>query len=274
MNSILANKILREHPNGFCGCIVEGPRAIGKSAYCLQVAKEVYKFLYPNLSEMEAYNKALDYCLFDVDDVLRVLKETRKRREVIPCVVWDDAGAFASSLLWFVDMEAVTQLKSVMDTIRTAVTGFIINCPDRGSLLRNLRNYDDYSVRILKDEGGGTGKNNLSKETGMPYRNYQRIARGYTSFKLQSGKRIFHTNFEDSFSCYLPMEIYKPYMKKRHMYLDKAVDIMEETKNQRLTGKKRKKMSTLIYDHELEKKFEKLKKEGMEIEGEKEDAQS
>jgi hypothetical protein len=268
MSSILANKVLREHPNGFCGCIVEGPRAIGKSAYCLQVSKEVYHTLHPELTEIEAYMMALEYCLFDVDDVLRVLKKTRKERKVIPCVVWDDAGAFASSLLWFVDMEAVTQLKAVMDTIRTAVTGFIINCPDRGSLLRNLRNYDDYSVRILKDEGGGTGKNNISKETGQPYRNYQRIARGYTSFKLQSGKRIFHTNFEDTFSCYLPVDIYRPYMEKRHMYLDKAVDIMEETKKQRLTSKVRKKLSSQIYDFELTKKIEKLKSEGVEIEEE------
>ena len=267
--SVLAKKILREYPTGFCGCIVEGPRAIGKSAYCLAVSKEVYKFLQPNLTDEQAYMKALDYCLFDVDDVLRVLKQTRKERKVIPCVVWDDAGAFASSLLWFIDLEAVTQLKSVMDTIRTAVTGFIINCPDRSSLLRNLRNYDDYTVRILKDEGG-QGKNNISKTTHMPYRNYQRIARGYTSYKLPSGKRIFHRNFEDSFSCYIPVNIYRPYMQKRHQYLDKAIDIMEETKKQRLSTKIRKKISTQVYDIGLMKQVEKLKEEGVSIEFPKE----
>jgi hypothetical protein len=265
--SKLAGKILREHPNGFCGCIVEGQRAIGKTAYCLRVAKQVYQALEPELTEEKAYMKALDFCLFDIDDVLRVLKQTRKNRVVIPCIIWDDAGAFASSLLWFINLEAVTQLKSVMDTIRTAVTGFIINCPDRGSLLRNLRNYDDYIVEIVKDQGGH-GKNDISKETGQPYKNYQRTARGYTSFKLPSGKRIIHKNFEDSFSCYIPIGIYNAYMEKRHLYLDKAVDIMEETKIQKLYSKKRKKLSDLVYDHELTKKIEKLKDEGIISNGE------
>ena len=262
MSSILAKKILREYPNGFVGCIVEGQRAIGKSAYCLGVAKEVYQALDPRLTEKQAYYKALDYCLFDIDDVLRVLKQSRKERKVIPCIIWDDAGAFASSLLWFVDIEAVTQLKSVMDTIRTAVTGFIINCPDRGGLLRNLRNYDDYLVRIVKAEGGHS-HNDISKETGQPYKNYQRTARGYTSFKIPSGKMIIHKNYEDTFSCYINDEIYKEYMKKRHACLDRAVIHLEETKKQKLKQKTRKKISELIYDVELTKKFEKMKDEGV-----------
>jgi len=269
-DSILAGKILREHPNGFCGCIVEGQRAIGKTAYCLRVSKQVYQRLDKTLSDYDAYMKALENCLFDIDDVLRVLKQTRKKREVIPCIVWDDAGAFASSLLWFTDLEAVTQLKSVMDTIRTAVTGFIINCPDRGSLLRNLRNYDDYIVEIVKDEGGN-GKNNVSKETGQPYKNYQRVARGYTSFKLPSGKRIIHKNFEDAFSCYIPVDVYHKYMEKRHLYLDKAVDIMEETKKQRLSSKTRKKKADTIYDIDLKKKFEDYKEKGLIEDEEKKD---
>jgi hypothetical protein len=271
MSSILAKKILREHPNGFVGCIVEGPRAIGKSTYCLKVSKEVYQTLYPQLTEMQAYDLALEYCLFEIDDVLRVLKKTRRERKVIPCVIWDDAGAFASSLLWFVDIEAVTQLKSVMDTIRTAVTGFIINCPDRGSLLRNLRSYDDYNVKIVK-ACGGNGKNNISKETGQPYKNYERTARGYTSFKIPSGKRLINKNFEDAFSCYLPNTIYEKYMVKRHACLDNAVDLMEETKKQRLLSKKRRSKTQKIFDIELGKKIEKLRESGIDIDEEKSDA--
>jgi len=213
MSLVLTKRILRSHPNKFVGAIVEGHRGVGKSAYCIKIMKEVYQEYY-NCSEYKAYNIALDHMLFDLDDVIPFLKNASDSDSIVPVVTWDDAGVHGSSIRWFTNLRQVELLKAMTDTIRTAVTGFLINCPDRSSLLKVLRNYDDYTVKISVLDG-----------------NYMRQARGYNVYKLPSGSRRVYKNFADNFSCYIPKEIYNKYMVMRKSYFDKAVAAMEEMKN-------------------------------------------
>jgi hypothetical protein len=42
MGFILAKRIVKRHPNGFLGVIIEGKRGMGMSSYCIKVMKEVY----------------------------------------------------------------------------------------------------------------------------------------------------------------------------------------------------------------------------------------
>ena len=218
MALILAKRILKAHPNGFVGATVEGRRGVGKSSYCIKIMKEVYKEYY-GCSESKAYEHALKHVMFNIDDIIPVLKNARKNNEMIPVLCWDDAGVHGSSMQWFIDMHKINILKAMFDTVRSATTGLLLNCPDRGGLLKMLRSYDDYVVTISIVD--------------TPY---ERSARGYNIYKLPSGMRRVYKNFEDRYSCYLPKKVYNDYMVMRNSYLDKAVAVMEDI--QKKTGKK------------------------------------
>jgi len=196
---------VKNHPNGFIGALVEGKRGVGKSSYCIKVMKEIYQTLL-SCDDTTAYQYALKHILFDMDDIIRILREARNQNEVLPVVCWDDAGVHGSNLQWFINMRGIQELKSVMDTVRTAVTGLLLNCPDREGLAKVLRGYDDYLVSIIK--------------VNPPY---ERSARGYNIYKLPSGTRRVYRNFEDRYSCYLPNWVYKEYMLERMKYLDVAL---------------------------------------------------
>jgi len=245
MGLILAKRIQIAHPNGFVGAIVEGRRGVGKSSYCIKVMKEVYQNMY-NLSDKEAWEMALDHILFDLDDVIPFLKKASNRDESVPVVTWDDAGVHGSNLRWFTNMHQVEMLKGLTDTIRTGVTGFIINCPDREGLLRVLRNYNDLIVSIVKAGGGG----------GQKYQNYAREGRGYTQYKLPSGTRRIYKSYVDEFSCYIPKKYYEKYMGKRKLYFQKAVKAMEEwqQKLQQEKNFKQEKKKLSKIEHEIRKK--------------------
>jgi len=217
MAFILAKKIIQAHPNGFIGAIVEGKRGMGKSAYCIKIMKEVYQTMY-DCTETEAWKYALKHILFDLDDVIPFLKQASDSDDMIPVCTWDDAGVHGSNIRWFTNMHQVEMLKAMTDTIRTGVTGFLLNCPSKTGLLKVLRHYDDYLVNIIKTTGP-------SKEG---YNGYDRIGRGYNLYRLPDGKLRVYKHFEDHYSCYLPNWVYKEYMVVRKMYFQKAVAVMEE----------------------------------------------
>lgn len=258
MSLILSNKIIRERPNGLCSPIVEGKRGIGKSAYCLKTMKEVFQKVY-ECSESEAYDTALKYTLYDIEDIIFTLEDAIDKKEPLPVVTWDDAGVHGSSLQWFFKMDEVNQLKAITDTIRSAVTGFLINCPDRNNLLNFLRNYDDYLVTIVKAPGGG---NKYVDEAGIThmYKNYERVARGYNIFKLPSGKRLVFKNFEDEYSCFVPNAFYERYEERRKKYLSRALKELKELREERLSKKKIDKIDIALKEMDLSEKMERLEK--------------
>lgn len=175
--------------------------------------KEVYQTMY-DCNDKEAYEHALHHIVFDLDDVVRTLREARQKEKMIPVLVWDDAGIHGSSIQWFLNMRGIQEMKAVTDTVRSATSGFLLNCPDREGLTKVLRGYNDYLVTITKLQ--------------TPY---TRSARGYNIYKLPSGMKRIYRNFDDRYSCYLPKEVYEKYMKERHKYLDRALDAIEEMKN-------------------------------------------
>jgi len=210
MGFILAKRILREHPNGFRSAIVEGRQGIGKTSYCIKVMKEVYQVLY-DLSDEDAYLMALEYVLFSIDDIIIKLNDARKKREMIPCLTWDDAGVHGSNIKWFKHKDQVDMIKSLLETARTRVSGFLINCTSREGLMTCIRNQRGYVVEI-----GATDGHNL------------RVAKGYNLFRLPSGTKRTYKNFVDEYSCYLPIKIYNKYQTKRESYSDEAIEIMME----------------------------------------------
>lgn len=223
----LTKRIIKAHPNGFVGATIVGKRGIGKSAYCIKVMKDVFMNL-TGCSEEEGYEQALKHIVFDIGEVITFLKKASDSDDMLPVVTWDDASVHGGSLRFFTNMRQVEMLKAVLDTVRTGVTGFLVNCPNMQGLLSVLRNYDDIYVNIIKRTSDGVqGK----------YLGYERIAKAYNTVRLPSGKRVIYKMFWDYYSCYLPKKVYNEYMVTRKHYFDKAVNTMIEEYKKRNKNK-------------------------------------
>jgi hypothetical protein len=126
--------------------------------------------------------------------------------------IWDDAGVFGSNLTWFTDIKLVHLLQSMMDTVRGSLNGMLLTCTNQGQLLKFLRMYDNHIINITHTEQGG----------------WNRIAKGYIKRTLPSGMQRVYPNFHDYFSCYLPLEIYERYQKKRMQYNRENIDSLKK----------------------------------------------
>lgn len=103
MGFILSKRIIKAHPYGFVGAIIEGRRGIGKSSYCIKIMKETYQTYY-DCDDKEAYEYALKNLMFDIDNIIPRLREARKNDEIILALTWDDAGVHGSSMQWFLEI--------------------------------------------------------------------------------------------------------------------------------------------------------------------------
>lgn len=210
MSFILSKRIIKEHPNGFRSAIVEGRQGIGKTSYCIKVTKEVYQTLF-ELNDKEAWDMALRHIMFSIDDIILRLADAKDNKEIIPCLIWDDAGVHGSNIKWFKHKDQVDMIKSLLETARTRVTGLLINCTSREGLMTCIRNQRGYVVEITNLDG-----------------RWSRCAKGYNLFRLPSGMRRVYKNFEDMFSCYLPVDVYRRYKVMREKYADDAIEVMME----------------------------------------------
>lgn len=202
IDSKLANRILKRHPNGFLGATIAGERGAGKSMYAYQVMAKVYyeyNGFYKIDDEESAYDMALDHMIFDMKDLIMLIHNNIKKDYISPVITLDDATVHFCSYKFFTNRREVVLLLGLFDTIRTAVTGLLLTTPNRKMLLNFLRNYDDYKIKILMASG-----------------DWRRYARAYRWNYLPDEKK-FHiiVPFQDNFSCYVKNKYYDKYMIKR-----------------------------------------------------------
>lgn len=195
---ILSNKIFHSHPYNFCGALVTGKRGAGKSCYGLIVSHEIFVSLGFE-PKFEAWNMALDHCLFTIDNVIAVLEKASTTDNKERVILWDDLGVYANAGTWFTNMKQVVRLKGVMDMIREATNGLIMTTPTQSSILSFLRSYDDFIIQISYDMRGS----------------YYRNAKIYRKYTLPSGKRLVFHQGTDHYFSYLPTWVFKKYSEKR-----------------------------------------------------------
>jgi hypothetical protein len=215
--------ILRRHPNGFAGYVVQGERGMGKSMYAYKVMAKTYLQLgkyrsfetgeiIPVENELDAYKASLEYMIFSPDDLINLIEYNIQNDYITPVLCLDDATVHFNSYMFFVDLHTVILLKGLFDTIRTVLSGLLMTCPKRRNLLSFLRDYDDYKIEIKKAQ---TGYND-------------RLARCY-QFNWYPDDRKYRVQipFQDKYSCWVPdtriypeWGPYEEYMKKRKSYLE------------------------------------------------------
>jgi hypothetical protein len=201
---VLADRILKAYRGGgFIGAIVYGRQRLGKSSYASKVLYDIYR----------DWDAVLGHMLFDLSEVVSVMGKAMRDKQRIPALCWDDAGVHGNKLLYFSNRPLVQYLQNLIDVIGINLGGLIITTPSPSNLLRALRGYEFYRVKVFSD--GGT----------------RRHATGYANSLLPSGDRLVHREFTDHYDVMLPDEFWKPYQEKRQRYLAYALANLESLIN-------------------------------------------
>ena len=244
--SRLARAIVNAHPRGYIGAIVQGPRGKGKSVFCMTTARQVFQYKY-GLKRDDAWEMVLKNIVFSMEEVDHIFD----RLEGIDwknidkhwiddkpiCTIWDDVGMHGGKYKYLVEAKLVDHLQENLDIMRFAITGFMMNAPEVGNLLRFLREYHDHVIIDIKGRREGGSE-------------YERVA--YFQ-KWKKNRRNYFQLREDPphtpFSCFLGKV-------KCEGYDDQWVyDKFESMKGEAIVKNRKnfKKMTKLIHTMEPEK---------------------
>lgn len=193
LHFVLSKKI--EH-NAFTGCIIYAQQREGKSSYALQCMYDIY----------QDWETVFDRTFFKLEDIIKFLKQAVTHNEIIPCILWDDASVYGGSVIWFKSRDKAGYLQALFDVIGSKVKGILLTTPNPSNLLKSIRSYEFYRIKITKaDSLGG------------------RIATGYKNIMLPSGTRNIRKEFQDRYKVNLPDNVYARYNALRQSYLEEAV---------------------------------------------------
>jgi len=204
--SEFARKMVGMHPYGFRGGIVYGDRRIGKSIYSLKVMVEIFRAF--GCTVDEAWELAFSSLYFDPRDLLTTIDILADRRLTWPVVTLDDAGVGAGKHIWFTDRDLYYAMNSVLQTVGTVFSGFILTTPNFERMLDAFRDAQDIYRIEVKYNGSG----------------WERRADAYLIKILPSGtirirsKRDPNSGFVDEFSAYLVNKYYARYIDIRWPY--------------------------------------------------------
>jgi len=217
-NSGFHDWVIKRHPtddkkqNGFMGGFIIGERGQGKSTYCYKVMAKIYYTLngYTKTDEEEdAYKQALDCMIYHPKDFLDLIMKNKIVRTVTPVITLDDASMHFSTMLHQKDVKLYDALQGEIVTVRTAVTGLLINSPKRCLVAKFLREQDDFKGETVIDSG------NSSKD----FTTWNRKIRYYKWRYFPDEKKYrIQIPFQDKYSCYIPDEFYSWYTEKKRYY--------------------------------------------------------
>lgn len=187
-----------------------GRRGIGKTSYAVKATRSYYEHT-KGVDSDTAYQMALDDILFSMDEMLKVLKSHgwRNKREVI---IMDDVGVHFSGYHHSSFVKEFGQLKSLLDGVRTSTKILLMTAPNVESVAKFIQKYDNTRIRITN------------------HSQWNRVASGFVSYHIPSGKRYMKRKFTDSFSARLPNWVFEQYNDKRELHKSELIQILERKK--------------------------------------------
>ena len=207
----LSQKI--EQHSDMTGAIIYGMQRSGKTMYSLLVMYDFYR----------DWDKVLDNVFFTLEDLISAIKErvltNFSASKQLKVICWDDAGVHGSKYLFFRSRQLAEYLQNLFDVVGLAVKAILITTPNPENLLKAIRGYEFYRVKIFK----------LPKDN--------RVAVGYKSSLLPSGKLIVRRVFEDYYNLRIPSDVYNQYLEMREQYLEEAVENLERFLQKKGWGK-------------------------------------
>jgi len=210
----LANRMTTKvKMDSFMHVTVLGERNYGKTYYCLKNMALANYLLNEGISELEAYEMALDNVIFTPKYFKDKVRYNRVNNIKSPFMLLDDAGTHFDSGLHNRNMYLYQLLNACLDTIKDVTNCLMVTCPFKDVLTKRLREYDGYDVTLYMDNG------------------YQRYGTCIKWYRRPTGDRRWRKEFEDSFSCYIPTVIHEKYLYLRNKFtlgiLDELDDLEE-----------------------------------------------
>lgn len=197
MTLVLTRKIKQAIArDGFLLAIVYGVQGVGKSSYSIHVAREVYG----------DWQQALQNTVFLLKDFVQKLRHAYFKGYKYSVLIWDDAGVHANKYVYYTNIRLVEQLKQIIDVIRTVVKALIVTTPAPDALLKTIREYEYYSVKVVFDTGD------------------YRKAIIYKNSLLPNGYRYAKKQAIDRFKVKLPDDVYDVYSRMRAKYLEHVLN--------------------------------------------------
>ena len=204
---------LIEQRSEMLGAVIYGMQRSGKTMYSLLVMYDLY----------EDWDKVLSNIFFTLEDLISAIKErvltNFSASKQLKVICWDDAGVHGSKYLFFRSRQLAEYLQNLFDVIGLAVKAILITTPNPENLLKAVRGYEFLRVKIRKMDDGN------------------RVAYGYKSILLPSGKMIVRKIFKDFYNIYIPNDVYKQYLEMREQYLEEAVENLEKFLQKKGWGK-------------------------------------
>lgn len=209
LNFVLAKRIVQSP--SMTGCIIYGGQRIGKSTYALKVMYDVYR----------DWNIVLDHVFFRIEDIIKCLRDAIRNDKLVPIILLDDCGVHCNKQLYFTNKDLTMYLGALMDTIGTSCKGLLMTVPNPESVLKSIRGYEFYRVKITRANSG-----------------YDRIATGYRNILLPSGDTNISKEFKDTYNTILKdNDAYNRYTRMRKSYLNEALDNLETAINKKMNIK-------------------------------------
>lgn len=181
--------------------IVYGKQRLGKTIYAMQVAYDIYR----------DWDVVQDNMYFKINDVLLAIRNAVKENRIVPIMIWDDAGVYGSKYLYFNNKRVAMLLQGLFDVVGTAVKCFLMTTPNAGNLLKSIRDYEFYRIKIAKANDRD-----------------ERAATGYANILLPSGTINIRKEFIDTYRTKIPDDVYARYVKIRKSYLGDVLDNLDE----------------------------------------------
>lgn len=157
----LPKEIVRLHPRGYSGSVVEGPKGKGKTTFCMHTGRQVFQYV-EGITRDDAWQRVLDNMVFsleEVDDIFSIIDGVDfddmdmkwwwdNQVQLFKC--WDDAGMHGGKYKYLIAAKLCDNLQGNLDIMRFVLTGFCINSPELDNLLKFIRNYHDHYVILIK----------------------------------------------------------------------------------------------------------------------------
>jgi len=215
----LGQMIIKEmQENGFQSIIIFGKQGAGKTTYALKVGARILMYLYPELTEHDAWWQAYNLMVFTLDEAIGKLMSVVDMHEQgninyrLPFLIIDDASIDLIKYAW--REEQNMEFAKLFNLARTWSTALIFTTPWIDDLQKFLREKAWIVVQVQKY---GTSKGKYPKSISFIYKRTIKLVDG--EFK---GKYV--EKYYDIFRREMPNDLYEEYVKRRDGVMKKIAN--------------------------------------------------
>lgn len=203
MTGFLAEKIKDHYENNLDliqALVYADSKQVGKSVYCLLTMKEVYG----------DWDRVFEHLFFKPENFVEYAKKLVKNNKKVPVLMWDDAGVYAGSDLYFNNKRLYYDLKKIIQVLGTVVQALLVTTPSPDTPTGVLVENRNVTIKITKTD------------------KYQREAKIFSSSTLPWGKKRESKSNFDKFNVIINDEVYERYEKLRNKLTEKSLDMFLE----------------------------------------------